>query len=61
MRKNIFQAMHESVQFFAASCVYWSGYGFERRSSMRMDTSQTGDVGDVDDLIFQDSWLTSDR
>lgn len=45
--------MHDSVQFLLGFCVYWSRYVYGRRRDMRMD--------DVDDLIYQDGWLTSER
>ncbi len=57
--KNIFIADPPAfVQVFRSRCIYWQESHLQRRSSM-MEARQT--TGDVDDLIFQDHWLTSDR
>lgn len=50
---------HDFVQFFGICRIYWQGYqNAKEETDMR---PQINSIGDVDDLIFQDCWLASDR
>ena len=52
----------EAVQFCGPPRIYWLGDDLQRRKyAMEQNVYQGIGGGDVDDLIFQDSWNASQR
>lgn len=50
------------MQFFSLRRIYWLGDDLQRRNyAMEQNVYQGIGGGDVDDLIFQDSWTASQR
>ncbi len=48
------------MQFFRARCIYWQEVQTAKEDK-DMNFREKEVPGDVDDLIFQDCWLASDR
>ena len=57
-----FGVLPEAVQFCGPPRIYWLGDDLQRRKyAMEQNVYQGIGGGDVDDLIFQDSWTASQR